>query len=288
VRFLYESDVQALLKKYSFRPVKERGQSFLTSLSIAQDIINAAHLAKEDRVLEIGGGLGILSYMIAREVEHLYVVEIDDTLMQILTEQLDGYSNVTLIHGDALSVGLPNVTKIVANLPYSAASEITFRLLKETSFEFAILMYQKEFANRLLAPPGSPVYSRLSIDFQYLGVAQHLLDVKANHFYPIPKVDSSVLEIRKRQKGVVAKDSDVFFWMIHGIYSYPNKQLKKSLRIWFKLLDCSDKIEFLYDRIQQRIDVSTRLRNLTLSELVHLADILLEMIQDGMVPDPRG
>ncbi len=288
MRFLYESDVQALLKKYSFRPVKERGQSFLTSLSIAQDIINAAHLAKEDRVLEIGGGLGILSYMIAREVEHLYVVEIDDTLMQILTEQLDGYSNVTLIHGDALSVGLPNVTKIVANLPYSAASEITFRLLKETSFEFAILMYQKEFANRLLAPPGSPVYSRLSIDFQYLGVAQHLLDVKANHFYPIPKVDSSVLEIRKRQKGVVAKDSDVFFWMIHGIYSYPNKQLKKSLQIWFKLLDCSDKIEFLYDRIQQRIDVSTRLRNLTLSELVHLADILLEMIQDGMVPDPRG
>ena len=287
MRFLYDSDVRALLKRHSIRPNKDRGQSFLTSLSVAHDIINAAQLTEQDRVLEIGGGLGILSDIIAKEVEYLYVVEIDAGLIRILAEHLDEYSNVTLIHGDALSVDLPNITKIVANLPYNVASEITFRLLKELSFESAIMMFQREFANRLLALPGSSDYSRLSIDFQYMGVAEHKMDVEASLFYPVPKVDSTVLEIRKRQEGVFAKDSQVFFWMVHGIYSYPNKQLKKALRIWFKLMKCADEVDLVINHIQQSIDTSTRLRSLRLSDLVQLADLLLEMIVDGKLPDPR-
>lgn len=288
VRFLHESEVQSLLRKYSIRPSKDRGQSFLTSLSVTQNIVNAANLVPEDIVLEIGGGLGILSQLLAKEVNHLYVIEIEESLVHVLSDRLSELPNVTLIHDDALTTDLPAVTKIVANLPYSVASEITFRLLNEASFEVAILMYQKEFADRLLANPGSSGYSRLSIDFQYLGTAEHVLDVKAEHFYPRPKVDSSVLAIRKRGEGVFAKNAEVFFWVVHGIYSYPNKQLKKALGIWFNLLKCPSQLDLLVERLESGIDLTTRLRSLHLSDLVYLSDVILELVEEGILPDPRG
>ncbi len=288
MRFLHESEVQSLLSKYSIRPSKDRGQSFLTSPVIAQEIVDAADLSRQDTVLEIGGGLGILSQLLAVSANHLYVIEIENGLVEVLSDRLKDYPNVTLIHGDALRVDLPVVTKVVANLPYSAASEITFRLLRECDFELAILMYQKEFAQRLLAIPDSSNYSRLSIDFQYLGTATHIMDVKASQFYPRPQVDSTILAIRRREEGSFAQDEDIFFWMVHGIYSYPNKQLKKALGIWFKVLKHQEKVENLLERIYDRLDVTSRLRTLKMSELVYLADVLWEMIKEGELPDPRG
>ena len=288
MRFLHESEVQSLLSKYSIRPSRDRGQSFLISQRIAQEIVDAADLSGQDTVLEIGGGLGILSQLLAISANHLYVVEIEEGLVQALSDRLSDYPNVTLIHGDALSIDLPVVTKVVANLPYSVASEITFRLLRESSFNLAILMYQKEFAQRLLATPDSSDYSRLSIDFQYLGTAKHLMDVKSSQFYPRPQVDSSILAIQKRKEGAFAQDAAIFFWMVHGMYSYPNKQLKKALGFWFKVLKQQDKIENLLGRIHERLDVTSRLRALKMSELVFLADTLSEMIQEGDLPDPRG
>lgn len=287
MRVLHESEVQSLLRKYSIRPNKERGQNFLTSLRVAQEIVQAANLSSQDRVLEIGGGLGILSDLLSKEVDQLYVIEIDAALVRVLFDRLDECQNVTILHGDALTIDLPDVTKVVANLPYSVASEITFRLMKEVPFEMAVLMYQKEFAQRLLASPESSDYSRLSIDFQYLGTAKRLMEVKAQHFYPIPKVDSSVLAVERRKEGTFAKDDEIFFWFIHGIYSYPNKQLKKALGIWFKLLKSADKVETLLQRIPEDIDVSTRLRSLRMQELVRIADAILEMILDDELIDPR-
>ncbi len=287
MRPLDEFEVRSLLKKHSIRPSKDRGQSFLISQSIARNIVDASNLEPDDRVLEIGGGLGILTSLLAEKTESLYVIEIDSKLIRVLADRLKGFPHVRLIHGDALRVDLPAITKVISNLPYSVASAVTFRLLKEVDFELAILMYQKEFAQRLVARPGTSEYSRLSIDFQYLGVAEHLFDVGARDFYPVPRVDSSVLAVRKRKEGSFARDHDIFFWVIHGIYSYPNKQLRNALRIWLKRIGASNSLDALVERTRGCIDMSSRLRSIHLPDLILLSDVVLEMVRSGDLPSPR-
>jgi len=286
---LSEANVRALLKKYSINPSKKAGQSFLTSHQIVREILNHSKVTGDDEVLEVGGGLGILSRQLAREAKHLTVIEIDPRLVQALKEILKEYDNVTIVHGDALKVQLPTANKIVSNLPYSIASEITFRVLQEMKFESATMMYQKEFARRLVAEPCASDYSRLSLDISYLAEIKKLFDVEAKYFYPIPAVDSTVVNIRHRTVGSFAKDSEVFFWVVRGLYSYPNKLLRKALRIWFKLIGCEKEcVDDLLEKIEGVVSGDERLRCLDLESLIEIADNVMLMIDEGKVPDPRN
>lgn len=196
---------------------------------------------------------------------------------------------MSIIEGDALKVTLPKVTKVVSNLPYSISSEITFRLLRELEFEQAILMYQKEYAQRLLATPGTSEYSRLSINIGYQAEVEHLMDVPANMFYPEPAVDSVVVRLKHSTKKPRAKDDTVFFWMVTGIFSYPNKQLRKALRIWFRNLNVDrDLVDVVLDNCQGYIESNERLRTIAIEKLIVLADALLLLIEEEKLPDPRG
>lgn len=281
--FLDDNEIQSELRKYSVNPRKKMGQSFLKSEKIARSIVDAAKVSPTDSVLEIGGGLGILTRLLAQCAEKVTVVELDKGLVKALRNKLSDFENVEIIHGDALKIALPDVDKIVSNLPYSISSVITFKFLKDIKFDVAILMFQKEFAQRLLAVPESSVYSRLSIDFQYLGKAECVRDVKAGNFYPVPAVDSTVLKITKRSSGPVAKNPDVFFWMVHGLYSYPNKQLKKALKIWFKRLGYPNATEIFLSNLKD-LDPTSRLRALPLESLIAMADIVQDMIESGDLP----
>lgn len=281
-------DIRRLLKKYNVTPKKKRGQSFLSSHSIARNIVELAGLSENDDVLEIGGGLGVLTKQIAEKARHVHVIEIDSRLVKALYDALKDFTNVSIIEGNALTLDLPRVNKIVSNLPYSISSEITFRILRELEFEQAILMYQKEFSSRLVASPGTPEYSRLTINVQYYAVVEEILEVPASMFYPVPTVDSTVVRMVPRRKGPFARDESVFHWMIGGIYPYPNKNIRKALRIWFRNLKID---KSLSDEVLKRLDGvlvgDERLRSISLDELVCLADVLLELIENSTIVDPR-
>ena len=285
---LSDLEIRALLKKYGVRQSKKRGQSFLKSMAVASEIVRLAELSSADHVLEIGGGLGVLTEMLAEKAGFVYVVEIEPGLAKALGDRFAANRNVNVIEGDALTIGLPEVGKIVSNLPYSISSGITFRLLREVDFEYAILMYQKEFAERLTALPGSSAYSRLSVNFQYLAKAEHIMDVSSDMFYPEPAVDSKVVRVTHRTTGPFAKDSTVFNWMVRGVYSYPNKHLRRALHIWFKTIDVDTEIA---DAIIDASGVdglgTKRPRGLGLDALVPLADVLTEMMEDGRIPRPE-
>lgn len=281
-------DVRKLLKRYKVRPEKKRGQSFLYSQSIARDIVNLAELTDQDTVLEIGGGLGILTQRLAEKAQQVHVIEIDPRLVEILNDTLEQYDNVNIIEGNALTVDLPKVNKIISNLPYSISSEVTFRILREIQFETAILMYQKEFAARLVALPGTTEYSRLTINVQYYADVEEILEVPATVFYPVPAVDSTVVRMIPRSKGTFAKDDTLFHWMIGGIYPYPNKNLRKALQIWFRNqgIDKSRSDDVL-NRMGEVLSGKERLRSISLDKLVVLSDVLLSLIEEGTIPDPR-
>ncbi|MFX1264438.1 MAG: 16S rRNA (adenine(1518)-N(6)/adenine(1519)-N(6))-dimethyltransferase RsmA [Promethearchaeota archaeon] len=278
-----------MLRKHGVRPDKTLGQSFLVDPEVAREIVRSAQLDRETSVLEIGGGLGILSEMIARVAGTVHVVEVDPRLAEALREALGTYSNVNVIEGDALKVDLPDVSRIVSNLPYSISSAITFRLLKEVSFDFAVLMYQKEFAHRLLAEPGMQHYSRLSVDAQYLAEFQHIMEVTAQMFYPVPAVDSIVVRVEPRKAGRFARDQDVFFWLVHGIYSYPNKQLRRALGIWLKNMgEDKNTGDVIIESVSATLHGNERLRTLNQDKLITLADAVLDLIEEGVLGGPRG
>jgi 16S rRNA (adenine1518-N6/adenine1519-N6)-dimethyltransferase len=286
---LTEERIRSLLRKYNVRPDKNLGQSFLVNPAVARRIVDEANLDSDTRVLEIGGGLGILSEKLAEYAGRVYIIEIDKRLVLALREILNDYSNVDIIQGDALEVNIPEVDRVVSNLPYSISSPITFRLLEEGKFQFAILMYQNEFAQRLIAEPGSFNYSRLSVDIQYLARIQEIMNVPASDFYPTPAVDSLVVRVDHRRDGSFARNKCIFFWLVHGIYSYPNKILRKALRIWFKNLgQDGNLIDEVIERASGALDGSERLRGLNQESIVILADILLELIDEGKIADPRG
>ncbi len=261
----------------------------MTNPAIAASIVKSAELTSNDSVLEIGGGLGILSRLMAPIVGHLHVIEINSGLVAALTDILQDYGNVTIIQGDALKADLPQVDKVVSNLPYSIASPITFRLLNNLDFQVAVLMYQKEFAQRLIAQPGSSQYSRLTVNFSYLATVKELFHVCAKEFYPVPAVDSTVVEIKRRASGPFARSDDIFQWMIRGIYSYPNKQLNKATKIWFRNMKHTPKlVDELMERVSGRVERTERLRSLSLEQLIYLADALLELVEEELISDPRG
>ena len=289
MRSLFQEEVKSLLRKYSVRPSKKTGQNFLTNQKIARDIVWSANLTKDESVLEIGGGLGILTQWIAQCAKTVYVVEKDVGLVSALREILRELDNVEIIEGDALEIDFPEVDKVVCNLPYSISSDITFRLLEQVKFESATLMYQKEFAERLLAEPGSANYARLTIGVRYHVDVAQIMSVPASKFYPVPKVDSSVVCLTPRLTGPFARKPEIFFWLIHGIYSYPNKQIGKALRIWFRNMKLDRALATtLLDKAGASVTGTERLRSLAPDSLIMLADCLVEMIEDESIPDPRG
>ena len=289
VSLLSDSVIESLLKKYNVKPSKKLGQSFLKSKTVANNMVIAANISRKDKVLEIGGGLGILTEAIAREAGQVYVIEITPGLSRALHDLFREHDNVSIIEGDALSLNLPEVTKVVSNLPYSISSEVTFRLLRELRFEQAVLMYQKEFAQRMYAEPGTQNYSRLTINIKYQAEVEHLMEVSANLFYPIPAVDSVVVRLKHRTKGPRAKNDYIFHWMVTGLYSYPNKNLKKALGIWFRNIGADKKlVDSVIASCHGSLKNDDRLRTISVDNLILLADSVLGSIEEGTLPDPRG
>lgn len=174
------------------------GQHFLLDSSIARREVQDASLTKDDVVLEIGPGKGALTRLLAASARQVIAIEIDPCLVHQLS--LDMPSNVQVIQGDAAAIdftSLPRFTKVVANLPFWISSAITSKLL-EHSFEKAVLIYQWEFAQRLVAGPGTKHYSRLSVLVVYKATCHLLERVPRESFSPPPEVDAAIVELVPR------------------------------------------------------------------------------------------
>ena len=154
--------------------VTKLGQHFLINTAIAQKEIKQANIQSDDTVLEIGPGKGILTNLIAEKAKQVVAIEIDKKLYMSLKKAIS--ENVYLINADALKYDfndLPRFTKIISNLPFQISSPITFKFLKY-DFKKAVLIYQKEFANRMFAKPGEKDYSRLSVGIYYRAFCNHI------------------------------------------------------------------------------------------------------------------
>ncbi len=256
---------------------------------MAKKIVRLAEISSNHSVLEIGGGLGILTEQLVKTAGKVNVIEIEHGLVQALQDRFRDVTTLEIIQGDALTVNLPDVDKVVSNLPYSISSEITFKILRELKFERAILMFQKEFAQRLFAKPSTPDYSRLSVNIQYQAEVEQLFEVSSSMFYPKPAVDSVVVQMKHKVGGPRARDDIIFFWTVNGIFSYPNKNLRKALRIWLRNIGVDKTLaDDVLTKSGGQLRGEDKIRTLSVEHLITLADSVLEYIRENQIPDPRG
>jgi len=191
-------------------------------------MVDYAELSRDDVVLEVGAGVGNLTLLLAARARRIIAVERDRRLIKVLGERSRGYSNIELLCGDVLQIELPKFNKVVANLPYGISSDITFRLL-EHKFELAVLMYQREFAERLGARPGSDDYGRLTVNAYYRASVELLEEVPPEAFFPQPKVTSAIVRLRPREPPFDVADEGMFFNVVRALFQHRRQRVRNAL-----------------------------------------------------------
>jgi 16S rRNA (adenine1518-N6/adenine1519-N6)-dimethyltransferase len=209
------------------------GQNFLVDRNILDVIERLAELSPDDVVLEIGGGPGVLSERLAGLVEHLHVVELDQRLEPALRDSLVGFSNVTVHFADALVLDFrelqPAPTAVVANLPYGIAATVILRTIDELpSVGRWVVMVQREVGERLAAAPGTAAYGAPSVLAQLACEVKVLRPVARTVFRPVPRVDSVLVGLRRRDGAVV--DASVR-GLVHAAFAHRRKALAGSLAL---------------------------------------------------------
>ena len=236
-----------LIRETGVRPSKSRGQNFLTDGRIADRHVEYACIGPHDRVLEVGPGLGILTQRLAEKTDSLTCIELDDNLADYI-EKTYG-DRITLIRGDAVKVPFPEFDVFVSNLPYSVSTPIIFKLL-EHDFRIAVVMVQKEFAERMVAETGSVDYSRLTVNLAYRAECRMLENVPSSRFNPRPKVDSCIVSIRPRKADFEVADEKTFFRVVDVCFEHRRKKIGTSLMA-AGMISSSGDIPFADERIER-------------------------------------
>ncbi|MDD2522481.1 MAG: 16S rRNA (adenine(1518)-N(6)/adenine(1519)-N(6))-dimethyltransferase RsmA [Anaerolineaceae bacterium] len=231
---LRQLNIYPLLKKYGIKPKKSLGQNFLVEPSGLNKVIEAAELTADDDVLEIGAGLGSLTFLLAQTARQVVAVEIDRGMMAPLREALAKFENVRIVEGDILALKPDELMQqqdyvVVANIPYYISSAIIRHLMEaQHKPKRVVLTVQKEVAERVLARDGK--MSLLSLSVQVFGEVSIAGVIPAGSFLPAPDVDSAVLRIDLYPEPLVSLDKqETFFKLAHAGFGQKRKTLRNSL-----------------------------------------------------------
>ena len=224
------------MRQFAVHPDRELGQNFLIDSNILGAIDRAAELAADDVVLEIGGGLGVLSEYLAERVAHVHVVEIDERLREALCDATDAHANVDVHWADAMSMDLhglaPAPTKVVANLPYGIAAGALLRTIEDLpTVQSWVGMVQREVGERLAAAPGSRVYGAPSVIAQLECEVEVVRAIPRTVFQPPPNVDSVLVRMRRRAASPATSRPAPIRALVAGSFAHRRKTLAGSLAL---------------------------------------------------------
>ncbi len=234
-----------ILRAYDIKPTKSLGQNFLNDLEVVREIVSIAELTKDDAVIEIGPGLGVMTSMLSAEAGFVVAVEIDTKLLKVLEPLRLAKGNIEIINSDILKLdikkdiiekyiepnGFKNV-KVVANLPYYITTPIAMKFLEENvpNLDTLVFMVQKEVADRMTAGPGGKEYGALSVAVGYFAEGKTAFKVPPSAFTPRPNVDSAVVRLKVRKTPPFELvDKEYFFKTVKASFAQRRKMLTNSL-----------------------------------------------------------
>jgi len=277
--------VRKILREHGIRPLKRLGQSFLEDRNAINKIINISDIRRDDVIVEIGAGVGLMTESIAKKARKVVALDIDPKMVGILRERMATYHNVDIVQADVLEYDFSRAIgestsgeiKVIGNIPYNISSQILFRLLAwRDHISSMILMFQKELADRLIAKPGTKSYGVPTVLVSMYLLCSREMVIPCRCFYPQPTVKSSVLKMVSREMPQQdLMDHDFFLKIVKTIFAKRRKTLLNNLRS-LHLLGYSDKdvVKALKDT---GIDGSRRGETLTPVEIGRLSNAFLSI-----------
>ena len=271
---------------------KELGQNFLTDRCVVEDIAESASDDRESTVLEIGPGIGTLSWALCERYRKVIALEIDNGLIPVLGFTMGEYRNFSVVNEDVMKADLDALLKsafaegkvsVCANLPYYITTPILMKLLESgLPFENITIMIQKEVADRLCARAGKSEYGAITAVLAYYGVAEPLFVVPADRFVPAPKVDSTVVRIRlHKQKPYRPKDEALMFRTIRATFEQRRKTLSNALSAGLGMLS-KEQFTDIIVACGHRADI--RGERLDIADFVALSDAIYDALSKEGTP----
>jgi 16S rRNA (adenine1518-N6/adenine1519-N6)-dimethyltransferase len=286
LRLVQHEKTLSILKKYNIKPRKSLGQNFLVDSKILDRIIEKAEIDPNNLVIEIGPGLGTLTEILSDHAKKVIAVEIDGKMVDILQKTLESRNNVTILHQDFLQVDTQSLLaqfkpckhsgyQIIANLPYYISTPIIQKIIDDREgLVSAVIMLQKEVAERIAAAPGGKEYGSLSVAVQYFLRTEIVGVVPKESFIPAPKVESAILRLTPYEsKPVQVIDEDLFFKIVYGGFRQRRKTLLNNLK-QLDLLSHMDSLELQECFKAAGIDVKRRGETLSMEEFARLVNII--------------
>ena len=271
-------DPDALLARAGVRGDPDRDQHFLVDDRVLDRLPGYAREADADlsHVLEVGAGTGALTDRLLAVADRVTAIERDPDLAEFLREEfvaeIDA-GRLTVVEGDALDVELPEFTASVSNLPYGASSEIAFRLLPRG--EPLVLMFQREFAERMAAEPGTDEYGRLSVTAGHYADVEVVEPVPPEAFSPPPAVDSAVIRTTPRDPEYDVPDDDFFMRFLRAVFTQRRKTMRNAVRNTVHISGLGD-ADAVVDAADEEL-MSMRAGNVTPAEFAELARVAYEV-----------
>ncbi|MEM2911156.1 MAG: 16S rRNA (adenine(1518)-N(6)/adenine(1519)-N(6))-dimethyltransferase RsmA [Candidatus Bathyarchaeia archaeon] len=227
-------ETKFILRKHRIFPKKSLGQHFMVEPLIFHLLAQRASLTSNDVVLDIGAGFGFLTRFLAERCEKVLAVEIDSRFVKILRSRLKDLPNVKVIQGDVLKLHIPEFNKVVSIPPYNISSALLNWLFNK-DFTLAVLVLQKEFANRFMAPVGSADYGWLSVLSYYHFESELFEDVPKQMFYPQPEVDSVIVRLTPRSSPPFhVKNYALFTKLVQTLFTQRNRKVRNAVQPFIK------------------------------------------------------
>ena len=273
------NDTMAILKKYKISADKSLGQNFLVSDEVVEGIVESANINKEDIIIEIGPGLGVLTNLLLEKSDDVIAVELDNRMVEIISDRFKEKTNLTVIHEDILKVDLKELlnnrkksenskVKVVANLPYYISTPIIMKLLEQNQIiDEIIVMVQKEVGQRLTAKTGTRVAGAITYAVEFYSDATAIINVPKESFVPSPKVESVVIKLKiKKQTQDINKE--MLFKVVKAAFSQRRKTLSNAL-VNGGIVE-KNKLEEVLEKAG--LEKNVRGENLTLEDFIKLCE----------------
>ena len=270
--------VKEIIDLYDFKFKKSLGQNFLIDKNFVDKIIDQADISGEN-VLEIGPGIGTITYEMAKTAKKVLAVEIDENLIPILEKNLEEFDNTLIINDDILKVDLKKLVedqfngesfKLVSNLPYYITTPIIEMIItSDLPCTDMTIMVQKEVGQRMVASEKDKEYSSLSVFVKFYSDAKLLINLPKSVFMPQPKIDSTILNLRLRLYDENV-DKDLLFQLVRAGFNKRRKTILNSLS------DVRDKEELKIAFKEADLKENLRAENLSLDDFIKLTNILSE------------
>lgn len=217
-----------LLRRYKVKPRKRLSQNFMVDPKIAYYFLS--RINSGSTVLEVGAGIGNLTIYLASKAKKVIAIEVDKKLARILRDRIVDLGNVEVVEGDYLKLEAPRTQYLVSNTPYHISSKVLFKAIRE-GYEKILMSFQKEFAERLLAKPGTKEYGRLTVMVSVLSRVEVIKSFDPRAFYPPPKVETTLVEITPKRK---VRDLGLLDEVLRVMFSQKNKLAYKPLSTFLK------------------------------------------------------